>query len=214
MIRAACAHRPDDPFSQSMWSARFEDLPRKTTRIAIEGDGRSLSFLQVLERLEYSASFASFLTATLAASSLDAFFWEWPPLIDERLTASFESVIVAAPALVGIRAEAHAFAGHFERAGDDAPVITFPNIGGDATLIVPTPEASHHQCYSHLAAFLRLGPDQQVVDFWHAVGRAALSAMSSRPIWLSTSGTGVSWLHLRLDSRPKYYQHAAYRRSP
>jgi hypothetical protein len=197
-----------------MWNARLEDLPRQTTRIVIESDGLRLSFLQVLELLEYSASFATFLTSTLAASSLDAFFWEWPPLIDDRLNASFESVLVAAPALVGKSADAHAFAGQFERAGSDAPVVTFANIGGDATLIVPTPEARNHRCYSHLASFVRLGPDQQVVEFWHAVGRAALSAMSSHPIWISTSGTGVSWLHLRLDSRPKYYQYTAYRRSP
>ena len=25
-------------------------------------------------------------------------------------------------------------------------------------------------------------------------------------VWLSTSGLGVYWLHVRLDSRPKYYQ--------
>ncbi|MGI9175867.1 MAG: DUF6940 family protein [Rhodothermales bacterium] len=24
-------------------------------------------------------------------------------------------------------------------------------------------------------------------------------------MWLSTAGGGVSWLHVRLDSRPKYY---------
>jgi len=35
--------------------------------------------------------------------------------------------------------------------------------------------------------------------------------LSSRPVWLSTAGGGVSWLHVRLDDRPKYYHHAAYR---
>jgi hypothetical protein len=29
-------------------------------------------------------------------------------------------------------------------------------------------------------------------------------------MWLSTSGLGVAWLHIRLDSTPKYYQHQPY----
>lgn len=31
------------------------------------------------------------------------------------------------------------------------------------------------------------------------------------PIWLSTSGLGVYWLHVRLDTRPKYYNHDEYK---
>ena len=30
-------------------------------------------------------------------------------------------------------------------------------------------------------------------------------------LWVSTSGLGVYWLHVRLDSYPKYYQHAPYK---
>jgi hypothetical protein len=38
--------------------------------------------------------------------------------------------------------------------------------------------------------------------------------LDDRPLWVSTSGLGVSWLHLRFDRRPKYYTHAPYRLSP
>lgn len=31
------------------------------------------------------------------------------------------------------------------------------------------------------------------------------------PRWLSTSGLGVSYLHVRIDSRPKYYSFDEYR---
>ena len=31
------------------------------------------------------------------------------------------------------------------------------------------------------------------------------------PVWLSTNGDGVSWLHVRTDERPKYYTHGPYR---
>lgn len=31
------------------------------------------------------------------------------------------------------------------------------------------------------------------------------------PIWLSTSGLGVYWLHMRLDRRPKYYTYEPFK---
>ena len=31
------------------------------------------------------------------------------------------------------------------------------------------------------------------------------------PVWLSTAGGGVDWLHMRLDERPKYYRHLPWR---
>ncbi len=40
-----------------------------------------------------------------------------------------------------------------------------------------------------------------------------LGMISDRPIWLSTAGGGVAWLHVRLDSTPKYYGYAPYRDS-
>ena len=48
------------------------------------------------------------------------------------------------------------------------------------------------------------------------VGRRTVAAavrrrVSDPPVWLSTAGMGVSWLHLRLDSQPKYYRHGPYR---
>jgi hypothetical protein len=46
-----------------------------------------------------------------------------------------------------------------------------------------------------------------------ATGAAVAARLSARPLWLSTSGLGVAWLHVRLDSRPKYYSYAPYRRS-
>jgi hypothetical protein len=28
--------------------------------------------------------------------------------------------------------------------------------------------------------------------------------VNMKPVWLSTAGAGVPWLHVRLDDRPKY----------
>ena len=34
---------------------------------------------------------------------------------------------------------------------------------------------------------------------------------NNEPIWFSTSGSGVAWLHFRLDSRPKYYTYKPFK---
>jgi hypothetical protein len=64
-----------------------------------------------------------------------------------------------------------------------------------------------------LAAFLREGPSDQVHDLWHRTARAVRENLGAKPMWLSTAGLGVAWLHIRLDSRPKYYRFDGYRRA-
>ena len=72
---------------------------------------------------------------------------------------------------------------------------------------------TEHAAYGHLAAFVRAAPGGQIDALWQAVGAALEDAWgrSPAPVWLSTSGSAVSWLHVRLDARPKYYVHAPYR---
>lgn len=86
----------------------------------------------------------------------------------------------------------------------------FPNLPGETTLIVPAPVSPDHSCYTHLGNFLRAAPAGQVDRFWQVVGETMQQRVSASPLWLSTAGMGVSWLHLRLDSRPKYYRHRPY----
>jgi hypothetical protein len=89
-------------------------------------------------------------------------------------------------------------------------VVSFKNLGGDATLIVPCPIAKSAN-YSHIVAFHRSAPPSQQHAFWIAVANAALARIGPLPMWLSTAGGGVDWLHIRLDDRPKYYRHRPWR---
>jgi hypothetical protein len=91
--------------------------------------------------------------------------------------------------------------------------VTFRNLGGDAMLIAPSPGDSLRG-YAHLASFLHEAPDSQVHAIWQSVGQMVSKSLSDKPIWLSTSGLGVAWLHIRLDSSPKYYQHQPYKHRP
>ena len=77
-------------------------------------------------------------------------------------------------------------------------------------MVVPC-EIASPSAYPHLAAFVRGAPAQQRHALWQRVARTMLGRLSDQPVWLSTAGAGVSWLHVRLDDRPKYYSFSEYR---
>ncbi len=48
------------------------------------------------------------------------------------------------------------------------------------------------------------------------MGEVLLEQMNEheKPVWISTAGTGVPFLHVRFDSRPKYYSWDEYKSYP
>ncbi len=89
-------------------------------------------------------------------------------------------------------------------------MVTFANLGNDAFLIAPCPQASA-SVYPHLAAFARGASMEQQHALWEQVGEAIVTRLNERKLWVSTAGLGVYWVHVRLDSYPKYYSFAPYR---
>lgn len=168
----------------------------------------ALTFRQLFDGLENDDDFCRWYTQLLAAATADAYFWEHPALTDRTLDAEVEFVLIDAPALAGARPDPRAFEDHFSAAGA-AEVAVFANLGGDALLLAPCPRGSAP--YSHLAAFLRSAPPGQVRALWRETARAFARLVGRAPVWLSTSGLGVPWLHLRFDRFPKYYQYVAYK---
>ena len=92
---------------------------------------------------------------------------------------------------------------------DDQGIVSFANLSGDATLIVPSPRIGI-DAYGHLAAFIRQAPSSQIDKLWRVIGSTVKSRIGKTPLWLSTAGGGVAWLHVRLDSYPKYYGYSPY----
>ena len=174
------------------------------------GPSDALGFRQVLERLRSDHGFRDALIETLASSSFAAFRWETPALSSASAARPFEFVLVDSPELL-VEPDPSPFAEHFDESGHG--IVTFDNLGGDATPVVPSPRGPE-SAYGHLAAFVREAPREQVHALWSGVGAVVLDRLSETPLWLSTAGGGVAWLHVRLDSRPKYYAHAPYRLAP
>jgi hypothetical protein len=88
----------------------------------------------------------------------------------------------------------------------------FPNLSGDATLIVPR-QMSNADGYGHIASFVQRAPREQKHALLQTLSREIDKrlAASIDHFWVSTSGLGVPWVHVRLDERPKYYQYEPYR---
>ncbi|KAI2498359.1 hypothetical protein MHU86_16112 [Fragilaria crotonensis] len=146
-------------------------------------------------------------------------------------TKQFEFVLVDAPHLRSFAESSpdpQAFAEHMSASCcETLQGCAFPNMGGDAQLIVPCAAVSQHRAmlknnnieeqphlvaYSHLAAFCRQAPIHQVSRVWQLAAKEYQHRVNgtSKTVWLSTSGTGIAWLHFRLDSRPKYYQYKPF----
>jgi hypothetical protein len=171
------------------------------------------SVRDVIEAWQDDRAFRTFFIKLLADAPFEAYRWETPPVTRSSIDQPFEFVVVDDPALAQLEPDAEAFAGQFARTPAGHQVATFDNLGGDAILVAPLPITSY-SAYSHLATFTRSAPNEQQHALWQAVGAALANQLNNEPTWLSTAGLGVPWLHVRLDSRPKYYVHEPYRQAP
>ncbi len=194
-----------------MWEARSEDRSG-ARRFEMAAGGQRLSFRALFDLLEYDPDFGDWYTRNLAGCGLPAFFWEHPPVTLGTVDRKAQFALLEAPSLARIQPDPGPFEAQFARL-PDADVISFPNLGGDALLVVPSP-VGPLEAYPHLAAFLRRAPATQVRALWRSTAVAVRETLGSRPCWLSTSGLGVPWLHIRIDTSPKYYQFAPYRDVP
>ena len=180
-------------------------------RIRIEVDACPISYSDVLLRWQADGDFRTYFLALLADAPFSAFRWETPPVTAATAIRPFEFVLVNSPE-IDRTPDVAAFREHF-RIDAEASVIDFANLGKDAVLVVPCPLASH-SAYGHIGAFVRNAPVPQQHALWERVGTAMQRRLGTKPVWLSTAGAGVSWLHVRLDDRPKYYGYAPYRDLP
>lgn len=192
-----------------MWTFPSEERSKDVRRFAAVRDGQPATFAEVIRAWQTDDVFRACFNATLAAAPFVAFRWETPAVTVATAARPFEFVLLDDPDLAR-RPDAAAFADYF-RAGEE--VVAFANLRGDATLVVPCPVADP-SAYGHLAAFARGAPESQRDALWKRVGEEMARRIGTKPVWLSTAGAGVAWLHVRLDDRPKYYGHDPYRAKP
>ncbi len=181
----------------------------RTRLYTLTFDDSPVSYADTLRLWEHDEVIRALFNTTLAAAPFVAYRWETPALTPASLQRGFEFVLIDSPWL-RLPPDADTFAPYFTDAERDAGVVSFANLGGDAILIAPSPRAPIEH-YSDLAAFMRGAPHEQKQALWQVLAREIRNRCDEQPLWVSTAGGGVAWLHVRLDSYPKYYAHAPYR---
>lgn len=190
-----------------MWQPNIQLLQDGTIEYTITDGANLLSYNQWIDLIQHSEAFIVFFNELLRSSEFEGFFWEVKPVDETKLDETFTFVLVRGDILTSLRSDSSAFNKHFT-SGDS--VLSFPNLGGDAQLVVPAPLSAESD-YGHLAKFVRSAPADQILKFWKTVGEQFSLSLRQQTKWLSTAGLGVFWLHIRIDSRPKYYRHNAYK---
>ncbi len=192
-----------------MWKYLVE-TSKSNHKYKLAYNNQKLTYLQVIELWRDNYNFRVFFSSLLSSNNFAAYFWETPPITLSTVNREFEFVLVDSPQLAKANSNLNPFRKYFKSAVSDEQIITFPNLRGDALLVVPCP-VKKHQIYAHLASFIRKAPDSQNHALWQSLSQAITQKLDAEPLWISTSGLGVYWLHIRLDSYPKYYHHKPYK---
>ncbi len=194
-----------------MWTSQVETFKSKgIQKISIFSNNQRVTYSEVIELWQDNNAFRSFFSALLAETSFSAYFWETPPITLSTAHRAFEFALIDSPQLARVRPNPIDFRKYFESASSDEQIITFPNLGKDALLVVPCPIAKM-SVYPHIGTFMREAHPSQKHALWQTVGQVLQHRLNQHPIWVSTSGLGVYWLHIRLDSYPKYYNFESYK---
>ncbi len=166
-----------------------------------------MSFAEVIEAWQSNGGFNSFYSRVISSCPFEAFFYEHPPLLYSEINIEYEFVLIRSKQLVQARVEEYVFQKYFDSRSD---IVHFMNLRNDGALIVPTPDERVAQ-YAHLASFLRYAPEFKKQNLWTAVGKLYKKWIRKQRTYLSTSGLGVYYLHVRLDTEPRYYQYKPYK---
>jgi hypothetical protein len=188
----------------------------KDVRLVFRRSGKVLTWADVLSLWSDSAPFVRSFTQALSQHGARDFFFETPALSSATRDAAFECVLLdACGDLDKKKASPAKFEQHMK--GPPGGVVSFDNLRKDGRLVAPrlSKGAASRTCGS-LAAFSRAASPRQVLALWKRVSKNATHMLSQSPdgtrLWVSTDGRGVPWLHVRLDTQPRYIKHAQYAR--
>jgi hypothetical protein len=192
-----------------MWQSESKFLnSNQIWKISIFCGEEQITYSEVIKLWQQDDDFRDFFISLLANTPWSAYFWETPPVSEITVNQTFKFVLVNSLQLASVRGDFNNFRRYFESSTE--AILTFPNLRQDALLIVPRP-LNNKSAYPHLASFVREAPKSQQHLLWQTVGRELEQKLNQQPIWVSTSGLGVYWLHIRLDSYPKYYRFKPYK---
>jgi hypothetical protein len=164
--------------------------------------GKYMTWGSVINSLiEKTDTFTYKLIQFLLYVEHESYFWECDQV---DMKNPFRFAIFDSKTLAKRKQDDNAFKGAINCSNKLA--IAFPSLNTEVILVVPCHKSTAD--YTSLATFSRTAPINQQVAFWKKVGQNIKEGD-----WISTSGLGVAWLHVRIAQRPKYY-HDAFDKNP
>ena len=205
----------------NIYHTEIEKLDDRTIKYRVQAEGKTLTYQEVIDKWQTDEEFTLYFNQILADAPFSAFFWETPGIQkstsknrENTVERPFEFVITDSPILERAKSDKEPFEAFFD-SKTNREVVAFDNLGGDALLVVPCP-IGFETNYTHIANFVRDASPTQITAVWKQVGKSIVERLENgnneNPIWISTCGFGVYWLHIRLDSRPKYYRYEPYKK--
>lgn len=177
-------------------------------RFNIIAQEHPMSFQDVFEAWEHQPEFSQFYVSAVKGLGYSAFYWEHPALNQNLLHQSYECIILRSQPLERLAINERAFKNYIY---SSKQVADFMNLGKNARLVIPT-KKSDAEIYNHFGKFIRLAEDGQILALFKRVGKVVQEEIKKQDyIWLNTAGLGVIWLHVRMDTRPKYYKTTEYK---
>lgn len=135
------------------------------------------------------------------------FFWETSPIYRD-IDKEFEETFIESDRLETLDEDYSPFIDYIDNSVSRY-ATSFDNPSKDTKLIIPIPD--HENDYSGIKLFLDNAPIEQQQYLWSLVSKEVNNMLERFDrVWVSTHGLGVSYLHVRIDSRPKYYKTKKY----
>lgn len=203
------------PVESTKYKFTLSKLSQQQDKYELYKGSEEVTYYHFLRQMKVNKDLRQLFINTLRDSRFLKFRLEMPPISAHLKNLAFEFILLDSPGLQSTP-DIESFAEHFNQPSGQL-YATFLNFSKTSTLIVPTPfGAKTAKRYASIGPFMKKSNNKkqraqadQLVRQVAIEGAAAFEKTTKT--YISTAGGGVAWLHVRLDSRPKYYQ-SMYRR--
>jgi len=179
-------------------------------KFRLKKEEQYLSFKNVFELWANDSEFVEFYKTELIKLNYQAFCWEHPALKKEFLEKKYECILQRSKPLEHLPINENVFKNYIY---EKEQVADFMNLGKNARLVIPTKKIDK-EIYNHMGKFIRLADAEQVNEVFKSIGKIIFEEIETKKlIWLNTAGLGIIWLHIRMDTKPKYYKTKSYKDS-
>ena len=186
-------------YDENVWRVQLFDMGRNI-----------LTWNELIETLFIGPNSRATFNDILASCPFEAFYLETVPL--SEINTPFEMTCIRADKRDFSPLQRYMFEVVAMHKGEAPTAFVFPSKTSSGTetntiLIVPSDIGGKTSTCLHIAKFVREATREQQEAFWYTVTQElGKRSLQEEPTFVSTEGTGVHWLHLRLSRKPQHYK--------